>query len=83
MAQHTMTINIDAKLEKDFRQLAASLYGTRKGSLGKAVSVAFADFVRHARASSAIAFALRKLEEGYDLGGGPYYSSRDELHERH
>jgi hypothetical protein len=26
--------------------------------------------------------ALADLEKGFHLGGGPYYSSRDELHER-
>jgi hypothetical protein len=25
---------------------------------------------------------LERMEKGFHLGGGPYYQSRDELHER-
>jgi hypothetical protein len=78
----TITINVEPALECEFRRVAASLYGKRKGALGKAVSAALSDWVASRKKTSPQLYALNVLENGGFHLGNLRYLNRSEIHER-
>lgn len=77
----TITINVNRKLSKGFRKLAAIKYGKRKGHLGKAIDNAMRIWMAKQESEDVNISAIEELRKGYYLGGIKY-KSRSELHER-
>ena len=63
----------------------AKIYATKEGSsLSRLMTKALGQIVGSTeKYEKAKGKALSLLKKGFRLGGGPYYSSRDELHHRH
>jgi len=76
----TITINVGDESEAKFRKAAKAVFGTKKGSLGKAASEAFEEWSNREIQGNA-AKMLDLLEKGFKMGKVKY-RSRDELHER-
>lgn len=74
----TITINIDEKTEKRFRENVKRKYGKKKGSLGAAVAEALNKWNNE---QADFEFTLQLLDNATDRGGYQY-ESRDELHSR-
>ncbi len=72
-------MNVDDEIEKQFRKIAATMYGKRKGALGEAVTTAMKIWVKSE--SKSVKRAMELLEKGHN-SGGITYKSRDELYER-
>lgn len=62
-----ITVNVDEKVAKKFRQRVAAVYGKKKGALGKAVSEALEEWNTK---RTDMETCLQLLEKGMDLGGG-------------
>lgn len=77
----TITINVDQKLSKKFRKLAAIKYGKRKGYLGKAIDSAIRNWLTVQESEDINITAINELKKGYNLGGLTY-KNRAELHDR-
>lgn len=77
----TITINVDQRLSKRFRKLAAIKYGKRKGYLGKAIDNAITIWITKQESEDIDIHAIEELRKGYNLGGIKY-KNRGELHER-
>jgi len=77
----TITVSVDNKTEKVFRETAASVYGTGKGHLGKAITEAMQKWV-HERQQKKISKEMSEMmNKGFDMGK-ILYKTRDELWER-
>ena len=77
----TITINVDEKVAREFRHIAAAVYGNGKGHLGKAVQEALDYWVGVHRKKSSETKLFEIMDRGYKLGGIAY-AHRGELHER-
>lgn len=77
----TMTINVDRNEMQEFRKIVASVYGTTKGSLGKAVTEALSLWAKMHKKKSAEARLWEMIDKGYHLGG-IRYKHRSELYAR-
>ncbi|NJD54415.1 MAG: hypothetical protein FIB07_16320 [Candidatus Methanoperedens sp.] len=77
----TITVNVKDDVEKDFRKLVRSVYGARKGDLGKALNEAMQKWVYEKRQEKIAQEALKLLELKFDFGKR-LYRDRDELYER-
>ena len=76
----TITISGDDESEGKFRKAVEAVFGTGKGSLGKAASKAFEEWSdREIRGNEAKMLEL--LEKGFKMGKLKF-KARDELHER-
>ncbi|MBU2100660.1 hypothetical protein KKG83_04690 [Candidatus Micrarchaeota archaeon] len=76
----TITLNVEDTVEEKFRKVTALRFGKKKGSLGKAASIAFIQWSdRHTKGSESRMLEL--LEKGFKMGK-LRFKSRDELHER-
>jgi len=74
----TITISVDDKTEDVFRKVAASVYGTGKGHLGKALTEAIQKWV-HERQQKKIGKEMSEMmHKGFDMGK-IMYKTRDEL----
>jgi len=76
----TITVNVDDKTEKEFRQTAGSIYGKRKGYLGEAITDAMELWIRKESENNTTK-ALEMLRKGLNLGK-LNYKERSELHDR-
>jgi predicted transcriptional regulator len=81
MATKTITVNVNAEVERKFRRTAKAVHGKKKGFLGKALTDAMERWTKEKEETDTIAAVLSLLDEGLDLGGVKY-RHRDELHER-
>ena len=75
----TITINIQDEVEDRFRNIAAVMYGKRKGYLGKAINDALECWIKK-KTKRADADALALLEEGIEMGSLKF--NREDVHER-
>ena len=75
----TITLNVEDNAEKRFRKTAELTFGSSKGSLGKAATIAFEQWVDR-KTKGNEAKMLELLEKGFKMGRLKY-KSRDELHE--
>lgn len=76
-----MTINVDRDEMQEFRKMVASVYGTTKGSLSRAVTEAIVLWKGLHKKKSAEATFWEMVEKGYNLGGITY-KHRSELYDR-
>lgn len=76
--------NVTLKLDKGLLH-QAKLYATQeKSSLSRLMVEALRTFLGRAQGyEKARKKAVSRLKKGWKLGGGPYWASRSELHERH
>jgi hypothetical protein len=81
MVSKTITVNVDAEVEKEFRRTAKAVHGKKKGYLGKALTEAMKVWTKERERTDNVAAIMSLLEEGIDMGV-ERYRSRDELHER-
>ncbi len=81
MTTRTLTVNVNAEVEKEFRRVARATQGGKKGYLGKALTDAMHRWTMEKEATATVAAAMALLDQGLDLGG-LRYARRDELHER-
>ncbi len=63
-----VTFKIEDELEKQFRELASMLYGTKRGSFGRALSEAIALWIRERSERKIAERQLAYLEKGFALG---------------
>ena len=75
----TITVNINEKIENEFREKAALKYGKRKGYLGKAMTEAMDQWMRNLD-SDIEAQSLKMLKEGIKMKKWKF--KREELYER-
>ena len=75
----TITLNVKNKSEEKFRKITLLKFGKRKGSLGKAASIAFEQWADR-ETNGNEAKLLELLEKGFEMGRLKF-KSRDELHE--
>jgi len=81
MTSKTITVSVDAEVEKRFRGTVKAVQGKKKGYLGRALTDAMRVWTKEREQTDSVAATLRLLEEGLDIGiERP--RSRDELHER-
>ena len=76
----TVTLNVKDKVEEKFRKATELKFGKRKGSLGKAATVALEQWADRETKGNETKM-LELLEKGFKMGKLKY-KSRDELHER-
>ncbi|MCL7416168.1 MAG: hypothetical protein M8349_08970 [ANME-2 cluster archaeon] len=76
----TMTINVNDDVEKMFRKVAASVYGKKKGSLGRAISDAMQKWLDDVHQKEIAKNELKLLNTGFSMGKVTF--TRDEVHER-
>lgn len=76
----TMTINVNDDVEKMFRKVASSVYGKKKGSLGRAISDAMQKWVNDVHQKDIAKNELKLLNTGFSMGKVTF--TRDEVHER-
>jgi hypothetical protein len=76
----TITVNVEDKVEKRFREVASTVFGKRKGYLGKALTIAMQTWTEEKRKTAELR-AFDMLKTGLNLGGIKY-KKRKELHER-
>ncbi len=74
----TITINIDDSIEADFRKKVYSIYGRKKGVLGRAVTEAIIEWDKKKKY---LDNCMKLLESGVNLGRLKY-KNRGELHDR-
>ena len=76
-----MTINIDEKTGKRFRETVRKEYGSKKGYLGRAVNEALSRWVKEKEKKEISERQLSWMKKGFNLGFKGY-KSRDELYDR-
>ncbi len=76
----TITVNVDEEVARKFRRLAGTVYGRRKGYLGKAVNNALKVWITEKESSDAAAEALELLEKGIKVKK-VWGFNREELYE--
>lgn len=77
----TITVNVDDKTERRFRETVKREVGVGKGILGKAITEALNTWVEEKEQKEIAERMLKLLDKGFDLGG-KLYKDRSELHER-
>jgi hypothetical protein len=79
-----MQQNITLKIERHLLQHAKSYASRQNTSLSALMKNLLEKFLAEKEGyEKAKKKALALMKKRFNLGGGPYYSSRDELHERH
>lgn len=75
-----VTLKLDTNLLREIK-----IYAIKRGtSLSRLMVDALTNMAQQAKNyEKAKKAALLCLQKGYKLGGGPYYLSRQELHQRH
>ncbi len=77
----TITISVDEKIDRQFREYARSKYGKRKGHLRKAYEEAFGLLLNNGEQERIRSEALEMLHKGVKVKR--YWKfNRDEAHER-
>lgn len=77
----TLTVNVNNDVEKEFRKTAGSVHGKRKGTLGKALTEAMAEWTYAKKQKQIAEEALALMGQGFRLGRR-LYRDRSELYER-
>ncbi|HIJ97972.1 TPA: hypothetical protein H1012_02400 [archaeon] len=77
-----LTIKVDEKVEKEFREEAVKKFGAKKGYLGSAVEDAMKLWLKQKGQDEIKKQALARMEKGFDMGK-ILYKRREELWERH
>ncbi|NJD77954.1 MAG: hypothetical protein FIB08_12820 [Candidatus Methanoperedens sp.] len=77
----TITINVKNDVEKEFRKVVSAVHGTRKGSLGEAITEAMQKWMYEKKQEKIAEEALALLEQGFKFGKR-LYKDRSELYER-
>ncbi len=77
----TITVNVNDDVENEFRKVASLVHGTRKGSLGKALTEAMQEWAYEKKQKKIASEALKLLEHGFKFGKR-LYKDRCELYER-
>ena len=75
-----VTLKLNKSLLRDAKSYAAKKGASLSGLMVEALGLLVQQSQDYERAKKS---ALSALKKGFKLGGGPYYSSRGELHERH
>ncbi len=75
----TITANINDEVEETFRKRVEQVYGTKKGTLGKALSEAMLEWAKKKEYFEA---CMKLLDNGINMGKLKY-KTRAELHDRH
>lgn len=76
----TMTVSVDDKVEKRFREEVKREIGEKKGALSRAVTEAFAEWAREKRQEEIAKKELKLLEKGLEMGRIKF--KRKDLHGR-
>ncbi len=77
----TITVNVKNDIEKEFRKIVRSVHGTRKGSLGEAITEAMKQWIYEKKQEKIKGEAIRMMEQGFKFGKR-LYKNRSELYER-
>jgi predicted transcriptional regulator len=77
----TITISVNDKVERKFREIAGSIYSKKKGYLGKAITEAMERWIDEKRQGKIAEQELKVLEKGFDMGK-VLFKRREELYER-
>ena len=64
----TITINVSDTVEHEFRDLIHEQFGTRKGTMGKAVQEALEAYVAEKRQKEIGREAIRLMNKGFKMG---------------
>lgn len=75
----TITVNVEERIESEFRKQASRKYGRRKGYLGKAFAEAMKEWSEKKKEGLESQF-IELLETGIKMKKWKF--NRDELHER-
>ncbi|MDD5472577.1 MAG: hypothetical protein PHU34_00350 [Candidatus Methanoperedens sp.] len=77
----TITVNVKNDIEKEFRKVVSVIHGTKKGSLGEAITEAMQKWIYEKKQEKIAEEALKMLEHGFKFGKR-LYKDRSELYER-
>lgn len=77
----TITVNVKNDIEKEFRKVVSTVHGTKKGSLGEAITEAMQKWIYEKKQGKIAQEALELLEHGFKFGKR-LYKNRIELYER-
>lgn len=77
----TITATVDDKVEKKFRGVVKSRFGTGKGKIGQAITQAMSKWIHEVEQEKIRDEALAQLEKGYHMGK-ILYKHRSELYDR-
>jgi len=77
----TITVNVKNDIEKEFRKVVSNVHGTKKGSLGEAITEAMKKWVYEKKQEKIAEEALTLVEHGFKFGKR-LYKDRSELYER-
>ncbi len=77
----TITVNVKNDVEKEFRKIVGAVHGTKKGSLGEAITDAMQKWILDKKQEKIAEEALKLLEQGFKFGKR-LYKDRSELYER-
>ncbi len=77
----TITVNVKNDVEKEFRKVVGAVHGTKKGSLGEAITDAMQKWILEKKQEKIAEEALKLLEQGFKFGKR-MYKNRSELYER-
>ncbi len=79
-----MQQNITLKLDKSLLQQAKIQASQQRTSVSALMVEALRSLLKRSQGyDKAYKKALTYLKKGFKMGGAPYFSSRDELHQRH
>lgn len=77
----TITINVSDEMEKKFREVVKSKYGTGKGKLGKAIDEALNKWISEDEEQKLRDEAIKMMEKGLYKVGKNYTFKREEAYE--
>jgi hypothetical protein len=77
----TLTINVKDDIEQEFRMVAGTIYGKKKGYLGKAITEAMQNWVYERRQERIAKEALDMMKQDFFFGKR-LYQRRSDLYER-
>ncbi len=74
-------MNVKNDIEKEFRRIVSAVHGTKKGSLGEAITEAMQKWIYEKKQEKIAEEALNMLEQGFKFGKR-LYKDRSELYEK-
>lgn len=77
----TMTINVDNKIEEEFRETVKYEKGVGKGKLGEAISEALEKWIFEVKQKEIAKRQIELMEHGFHMGKIGKWT-REELHDR-
>ncbi len=76
-----ITISLSKETEELLRKLASQEFPGQKGAISRILEAGIQAYLEQKKSRDAKERAFSRMRKGFDLGGGPYYRERGELHD--